>query len=226
VFTPSLILMFFLTGMIAGPQDQKPETPQPQVRLNYLHVCTPSAEEQAVLSGALGKAAGNPAFSEDFEISRGRTTLKDAPAAKFVRLRRDFAEKSPLLTVQYSMSVDEETTIETLVLRVRDPKEFYELSMEDRVSAGAASPVAVVTTDTPAVRVRVERLGKGSVVLARCEGDQSAYEPLFKQASDIMAKYRSALGLRTAFRSDIAWLSAHKSRSGAAQPAASSRKQP
>jgi hypothetical protein len=30
---------------------------------------------------------------------------------------------------------------------------------------------------------------------------------MFHQASDIMAQYRAALGLRTAFRSDIAWLS-------------------
>ena len=36
--------------------------------------------------------------------------------------------------------------------------------------------------------------------------DQTAYEPLFRQASDIMAQYRQALGLRGAFRSDIAWL--------------------
>jgi hypothetical protein len=38
--------------------------------------------------------------------------------------------------------------------------------------------------------------------------DQSAYEPVFRQASEIMAQYRAALGLRSAFRSDIAWLNA------------------
>ena len=112
-----------------------------------------------------------------------------------------------MLTVQYSMSLDEKTTIETLVLRMRDTKEFYEISMEDRVSAGAASPLSVVATDTPAARIRIERLGKSSIVLARCEGaDQSVYEPLFKQASDLTAHYRGALGLRKAFRPDIAWL--------------------
>jgi hypothetical protein len=53
----------------------------------------------------------------------------------------------------------------------------------------------------------VERLNKGSAVLTRCEEvDQSAYEPVFRQASEIMAQYRAALGLRNAFRTDIAWL--------------------
>jgi hypothetical protein len=55
--------------------------------------------------------------------------------------------------------------------------------------------------------VRIERLGKGAVALAPCKDvDQSAYEPLFKQAAEIMARYRGALGMRSAFRSDIEWL--------------------
>jgi hypothetical protein len=187
------------------PTQQQPD--QPKIKLNYLNVCTPSAEEQAALKSALSRTSGNPAFAEDFEISRGRATVKDEPPAKFVRLRRDFAAQSPMMTAQYSMSSDVETTIETLVLRMRDTKEFYEISMEDRVSAGAASPLSVVATDTPAARIRIERLGKSSIVLARCQGaDQSVYEPLFKQASDLMAHYRGAMGLRTAFRTDIGWL--------------------
>ena len=61
--------------------------------------------------------------------------------------------------------------------------------------------------DTPVNRIKVERFGKSSVGLSRCDGaDQSIHEPLFKQASEIMARYRAALGLRTAFRSDVAWL--------------------
>ena len=81
--------------------------------------------------------------------------------------------------------------------------------MEDRVSAGAATPLALLQVDTPTSRVRIERLNKGSAVLTRCpDVDQSAYEPVFHQASDIMAQYRAALGLRNAFRSDIAWLNA------------------
>ena len=94
------------------------------------------------------------------------------------------------------------------MLHARDPKDFLEVVMEDRVSAGAAAPLALLQVDTPTSRMRIERLNKSSAVLTRCqEVDQSAYEPMFRQASDIMAQYRSALGLRTAFRSDIAWLS-------------------
>lgn len=188
------------------PAGQQPGG-QPQIQLNYLNVCTPSADEQATLKSALAKVSGAPSFAEDFEVSRGSATVKDAPASKYVRLRREFPSQSPLMTAQYSVSLDDKVTVETLVLRMRDPKEFHEISFEDRVSVGAATPVGVVAMDTPASRIRIERLGKGSVVLSRCPGaDQSVYEPLFKQASDLMARYRAAMGLRTAFHPDIAWL--------------------
>ena len=160
-----------------------------------------------MIKGALSKVPAKPSFSKDFEISRGHTTVQDGPEAKFVRLRRDFPPESPLLTAQYSMSTDEKSLVELLVLRLRDPKEFHEIALEDRVSANAASPTAVLAVDTPAARVRIERIGKSSVVLARCEGaDQSLNDAIFQQATEIMAKYRGALGLRSAFRSDISWL--------------------
>jgi hypothetical protein len=192
---------------------------QPKMKINILNVCTPSSEEQAVLQGALSQVSGKPVFADDFEISRGRATVRDEGASKFVRLRRDFVSQSPVLTAQYSMSTDEKTTIETLVFRVRDPKEFYEISIEDRVSAGAASPLSVVASDTPAARIRVERLSRSSIVLARCEAaDQSVYESLFRQASDLTARYRGALGLRTSFRADIAWLTNPGEPEGGAAP--------
>jgi len=197
----AILLIFFVALAAWGQQDN------PKIQMNYLNVCTPSPDEQTVLKDALARVSGRPALIDDFEVSRGRATPKSEPPSRFVRLRRDFSPESPLLTVQYSMSADEKNMIETLVLRVRDPKQFHELSIEDRVAAGAASPVSVVATDTPAARIRIERLGKSSVALARCPGaDQSAYEPLFKQASELMARYRGLLGSRTAFRSDIAWL--------------------
>jgi hypothetical protein len=81
--------------------------------------------------------------------------------------------------------------------------------MEDRMSASAAKPLSLLQVDTPTSRVRIERLNKSSAVLTRCpDVDQSAYEAVFHQASEIMAQYRAALGLRTAFRADIAWLNA------------------
>jgi hypothetical protein len=216
VLKHALIIVFLLGVAAAARQEQQP-VPQPtatqqpdgkpQVKVNYLNVCTPGTDEQAILKGALTAIQAKPSFSADFELSRGRTSLKDAPDAKYVRLRRDFVPESPLITAQYSMSLDGTNTIEILVLHARDPKEFLEVIMESRVSTGAAAPLAVLQVDTPTSRVRVERLNKSSAVLTRCQDvDQSSYEPTFHQASEIMAQYRSALGLRTAFRSDIAWL--------------------
>jgi hypothetical protein len=179
------------------------------MKVNYLNVCAPGADEQAILKSALAAVQAKPAFSPDFELSRGRTSMKDAADAKYVRLRRDFAAESPLITAQYSMSIDGTNTIEILVLHARDPKEFLEVILESRVSTGATAPLAVLQSDTPVSRIRVERLNKSSAVLTRCQdADQSAFESMFHQASGIMAQFRSALELRTAFRSDIAWLSA------------------
>ncbi len=135
---------------------------KPQVKVNYLNVCTPGKDEEAILKGALAAVQPKPAFSTDFELSRGRTSLKDAPDAKYVRLRRDFAAESPLLTAQYSMSTDATNTVEILVLRPRDPKDFLQVVMEDRTSASAAKPLSLLQVDTPTSRVRVERLNKSS----------------------------------------------------------------
>jgi hypothetical protein len=222
VFRSALAILFLLAAAAAMGQDQQPApTPsaqptapspdgKPQVKVNYLNVCTPGKDEEAIIKAALAAVQPKPAFSADFELSRGRTSLKDAPDAKYVRLRRDFAAESPLLTAQYSMSTDATNTVEILVLRPRDPKDFLQVAMEDRMSASAAKPLSLLQVDTPTSRVRVERLNKSSAVLSRCEEvDQSAYEPVFHQASEIMAQYRAALGLRTAFRSDLAWLNAN-----------------
>lgn len=195
-------------GQEGAASTQQPDN-KPQVKINYMNVCTPGKDDQDVINSALAAIPAKPAFTADFEIARGHTTMKDAPDSKFVRLRRDFAADSPLMTAQYSISTDSTNTIELLVLRARDPKEFHEIAIEDRVSAGAATPVTVLSVNTPASRVRIERLGKSSAGLTRCqETDQSAYEPVFQRASEIMAEYRAALGLRTTFKSDIAWLNA------------------
>lgn len=227
MFKPLIITICVLVGVITGQQAEKKPEPekqdQPKVKVNYLNVCTPSAEDQAEIKSALTRVAARPSFAHDFEVARGRTTMQDASESKFVRLRRDLPAESPLLAAQYSMSTDPTNTIETLVLRMRDPKQFHELSLEDRVSTGAASPSAVLGVDTPVSRIRLERFSKNSIVLARCQDvDQSAYEPLFRQASEIMAQYRKALGLRDAFRTDIAWLNGAEGKKGGT--AASSKK--
>jgi hypothetical protein len=96
------------------------------------------------------------------------------------------------------------------VLHVRDPKDLIQVSMED--SASAISSVAtMVAADTPASRIRLERFGKSSVALARCAGaengpapDQSAYEPLFRSASEVLANYRRQLGVRRTVPAELA----------------------
>src|SRR5580704_10652092 len=223
---------------------QSPETPstQPQVKVNVLNVCTPSAEEQKEIAAALARIPKQPLFGPDFEISHGRSTLTDAqsivqqsmvqqsmvqPAlqpgqdaevsgepsvARYVRIRREFAGQTTFSSVQYSFSDDGQNMIETLVLHVRDPKDkdLIQVSMEDSASA-ISSPGSMVAANTPASRVRLERFGKSSIALARCAGsengpppDQSAYEPLFHNASEVLADYRTLLGVRRTVPAELA----------------------
>ena len=63
--------------------------------------------------------------------------------------------------------------------------------------------------DTPPERIRIERFGKASIVLARCGGmDQSAYEPLFQTAGEILQKYRTAMAVKTVVPAELARLPA------------------
>jgi hypothetical protein len=199
---------------------------QPQVKVNVLNVCTPSADEQKEISAALSRVPKQPVFSEDFEVARGRSSLSDSPGflqagqsaqlseqsstANWVRVRRDLGVQAMFSTVQYSFSHDGKNMVETLVLHVRDPKDLVQLSIEDSASA-VTSPAAMLGTSTPASRIKLERFGKSSVVLARCSGseggpppDQSAYEPLFSSASEIMTNYRTLLNARRTIPDELA----------------------
>ena len=199
---------------------------QPQVKVNVLNVCSPSAEDQKALSAALAQLPAKPAFTSDYEISRGRSTLDpNAPipgmqplpagtksTANWVRMRREFPESSPYSNVQYSFSVDEANMVETLVLRVRDPKDVMQVSIEDSASA-VTSAAAMLNSNTPVSRIKLERFGKSSVALARCSGgegsaapNQSAYEPIFHSASAVMNRYRESLGARRAVPQELARL--------------------
>jgi len=199
---------------------------QPPVKVNVLNVCAPSADEQKELSSALAKVPGKPAFSKDYEVSRGHSTLDQSTpipgmqplppgavsAADWVRVRREFPDATLFSNVQYSFSVDAKNMVETLVLRVRDPKDLMQISIEDSASA-VASATAMLSTSTPVSRVKLERFGKASVALARCSGgegspatDQSAYEPIFHAASSIMERYRDALGARKMIPQELARL--------------------
>jgi hypothetical protein len=184
-----------------------------------LNVCTPSAEEQKEISSALARIPKQPLFGTDFELTRGRSTLTDMPSflrpgpnpapageppvASYVRIRKEFAVQALFASLQYSFSNDGQNMIETLVMHVRDPKDLMEVSIEDSASS-VASAEAMLAANSPASRIRLERFGKSSIALARCSGnegapppDQSAYEPLFQSASEVLQNYRHLLGVRT-----------------------------
>ncbi|MBV8051581.1 MAG: hypothetical protein JOZ80_10360 [Acidobacteriaceae bacterium] len=191
---------------------------QPQVKLNVLNVCSPSPEEQQEIASALARIPQKAAFNQDFEIDRGRSIPdqsanmlagglgeqlpSDAGPADWVRIRREFVPSSPFASVQYSFSRDAKSMVETLVFRIREPKDVMQIALEDSASA-VTPPASMLSADTPSSRMKLERFGKSSVVLARCSGsetspapDQSAYEPLFHSASAIVANYRNLLAVR------------------------------
>src|ERR1051326_4521953 len=147
VLKHALTIAILLAGSAYAQQQQPSPAEQPgskpQVKINVMNVCTPGKDDADIINHALAAVPDTPSFSAAFEISRGHTTMKDAPDSKFVRLRRDFVSESPLMTAQYSISTDSTNTIELLVLRMRDPKEFHEIAIEDRVPAGAATPATV-----------------------------------------------------------------------------------
>jgi hypothetical protein len=228
---PSLwIIGAALTLTVHVAAQQEPDaSQQPQVKVNMLNVCTPSAEEQKEIASALARIPKQPLFDADFEVSRGRSTLTEMPAmlqagqaghvagepsvASYVRIRHEFSVQATFATVQYSFSNDGITMVETLVLHVRDPKDLIQVSMEDSASAVTSSE-AMLGVNTPVSRIRLERFGKPSVALARCQAteagpapDQSAYEPLFRGASDVLENYRGLLGVKTVVPEELAKIS-------------------
>ena len=197
---------------------QTPAPQKPQVKVNVLNVCSPSPDDQKEIASALSGIPKKPSFSSDFEVDRGRSLLdpganplamanattvptEDSATADFVRIRHDLSGGT-YSNVQYSFSRDEHQMVETLVFRVRDAKDLMQISIED--SASSVTPAAtMLSAPTPASRIKLERFGKSSIVLARCQAtaegkapDQSAYEPLFTSASSLMSGYRELLGAR------------------------------
>jgi hypothetical protein len=233
VLLHKILILTAATALVsAAPAQQPPvSAQQPPVKVNVLNVCAPSADEQKELSSALAKIPGKPVFSADYEVSRGHSTLDASTtipgmqplpagtvsAADYVRVRREFPGATLFSNVQYSFSVDATNMVETLVLRVRDPKELMQVSIEDSASS-VASATAMLSASTPVSRVRLERFGKSSVALARCSGaegnpatDESAYEPIFRTASSIMERYRDALGARKMVPQELVHLRAGSS---------------
>jgi hypothetical protein len=198
------------------PQQQPaaPSEQNPPVQINYLNVCTPSDSERDEIAATLARIPNPPTFVADFEIARGQSSL-EAEKSRYVRLRREFSTDSKFSTAQYSISNNGKNMVETLVLSGRDVKELRQISIEDSVSSHAADVNALLAVDTPVSRVKLERFGKSSLGLARCQGaDQSKYDAIFSTASSIMAAYRKNLSLRTMLGTELKWLA-----SSAAAPA-------
>ena len=211
---------------------------KPEVKVHMLNACSPSGEEQQELAAALAHIPNKPEFSRDFEVDRGRSVLDqnanplasagqaspvEGSVAEFVRVRHDLMGASTYSTVQYSFSRDSEQMVETLVFRVRDPKDLLQISIED--SASAVTPAsAMLGTATPASRIKLERFGKSSVVLARCAApqggpvpEQGKYEPLFTSASSVLSDYRSLLRAKTLIPEELARIHADSGSTPAAR---------
>jgi len=218
-----------LLASVCAAQESTSPPAQPQVKVHMLNVCTPSADEQQEIASALSHIPQRPSFSQDFEVDRGRSVLdqtasplalantggtpSETAVADFVRLRRDLTGSGIYSNVQYSFSRDSKQMVETLVFRVRDPKDLLQVSIEDSASS-VTSASAMLGSATPASRIRLERFGKSSVVLARCSGttegpapDQSKYEPLFASASSTLSNYRGVFGVKTLVPEELARIS-------------------
>ena len=182
----------------------------------------------------------SPLFRPDFEVDRGRSVLdpsenplmaagasapltSETASADFVRIRHDFAAQSFFSTVQYSFSRDSQQMVETLVFRVREPKDLMQVSIEDSASAVTTAAV-MLGAGTPASRIRLETVrkvvgGAGALYRAKADNpppDQSAYEPLFTSASAVLANYRGVLGAKTLIPEELARITG----SGTAKPPA------
>lgn len=228
---------WLLLGGVCAAAQEPPTQKTPPVKVNVLNVCTPSEEEQEQIAAAIASIPKRPSFSKDFEVDRGRSVLDpssnplmaagaiapggDTAVADFVRMRHDIGGNSPFATVQYSFSRDSKQMVETLAFRVRDPKDLLQLSFEDSASA-VTTAAAMLSSGTPVSRIKLERFGKSSIVLARCSSmetgqavDQSKYEPLFASATAALAGYRELLEVRALVPEELARINRGRSKAAA-----------
>lgn len=201
---------------------------RPQVKVNVLNVCSPSADDRKEIDSALSRIPVKPAFDIDLEISRGRSVITSADlpigatadsgderaVSRWVRIRRDFVPTFATSNTQYSFSVGEKRVAETLVWHFREAKDILQVSLSDTVDVNS-DPAQVAKVNTPVSRIRIERFGKSSVVLARCpNADQSAMEPLFSKANSLMTQYRRILSIKTLVPGELARIPASATGAG------------
>src|SRR3954469_23335742 len=83
-FAASLLLSAALWAQETAPQQPAAEK-TPQIKLNFLNVCTPNEVEKKELASALNKVSQRVNYSGDFEVTRGRTVSNKEGASKYVR---------------------------------------------------------------------------------------------------------------------------------------------
>ncbi|MBZ5568277.1 MAG: hypothetical protein LAN64_10565 [Acidobacteriia bacterium] len=206
--TSAFLLMCAVIACAQQPPKPSPAQPPP-MRVNVLNVCAPTDAEQKEIAAALARIPQRASFTRDYEVTRGHTTDEGGNGSDWVRVRREFPKAMPLLAVQFSYIADAKESQETAVFYARESKSngVMQVAIEDRVSAGV-SAANVLAADTPVDHIRVERYGKSSLVLARCPNDdQTAYEPLFRTASQIMAAYRARLDVKRLVPAELGRLS-------------------
>ena len=192
-FFRTAFTIFLLLSIAAGRQKAPP--PQPPVRVTVLNVCTLSDADAKTMAAMLERIPLQPGFIANFEVARGITTIEGG-RSRFVRARHEFAAGGAFATAQYTLSEDaaegqSSQITEVLVFRLRDPKEIVQVSIESPALTGR--PPQVLAAAPLAERIRLERAGAASVVLARCaDQDQSARAGIFQSAGRVLAAYRTA----------------------------------
>ena len=219
--SPALIASLCALLTMSAAAQESATAPQTKIQVNFLNSCRPAPGDLEEMGRALARVKQRPLFAADFEVSRGLTTLTEAEAratgapagsgntpSTYVRIRKEFPENAVLTDAQYSLSVEGNSASEVLALHLRDSREVLQILISDSVDGGAAQ---VVKVDTPPDRIRIERFGKASIVLARCGAvDQSAFEPLFQTAANILEEYRAAMAVKRVVPAELAQLPGHK----------------
>lgn len=181
------------------------EEAKPRFKVSFVNSCRPTQADVAEMRQLLQQFHTEPAFATDFEIARGVTTLTEAEAraagvstdaagqpSLWVRLHRDLPPASPLSGAQYSISLENHSVSEVLVLHLRNTEKAMQIVLSNTVTG---TPEQALHTLTPPDRLRVERYGKPSLILARCPVDQSAYELLFTLGREVFETYRKTMGV-------------------------------
>ncbi|MDR3764858.1 MAG: hypothetical protein P4M01_12265 [Acidobacteriota bacterium] len=226
-FHRAQLALVLAAGLSAAAQTAPTATPaapaigdKPKYKVSLVNSCRPSPADASEMRHLLEPFRAKPAYSGDFEIARGVTTLSEAEAlasgvasdtagkpSHWVRLSRDLTEKSALSGAQYSLSHEDRSVTEVLVLHLRNTDKAMQIVFSSTVTG---SPEQVLRTLTPPDHIRIERYGHSSLMLARCPVDQALYEPLFTLGREIFATYRETMGVERIVPEELERLNGRK----------------